>query len=51
MGCNLRFGRVQLSIFRWLHTFQTASGLVSAVYNYSTTQKHFDWAVQVLLAY
>ena len=29
-------------------------GLASAAYNYyslSTTQKHFDWAVQVLLTY
>ena len=46
------------TIFRWLYIFQTtfqeeAWSLLPIITSVSlpTTQKHFDWAVQVLLGY
>ena len=55
---GLWFGCLQWSTFHWLHTFQTAFQeevwpLLPIITTASlfTTQKHFDWAVQVLLAY
>ena len=55
---SLQFGCLQWSNFHWLHTFQTAFQEevwpllpIITTASLSTTQKHFDWAVQVLLAY
>ena len=55
---SLQFGCLQWSAFHWLHTFQTAFQEevwpllpIITTASFSTTQKHFDWTVQVLLAY
>ena len=55
---SLQFGCLQWSTFHWLHTFQIAFQEevwpllpITTTASLSTTQKHFDWAVLVLLAY